>query len=491
MIDSPYSPIESGKKILQFATGNNIDLGIVGGNTFGRYKKISSEETFNMIVSDGALVSFPGYKKRRALEGSLGREIYTSYRFKHMIAVVDDNVYSISSDLSTVLIGSLSTFSGDVFIAENLGGQIAICDGENIYIFNYINSSFQKVVVDFLPGYIEFQDTYFIASDRRTNQFRLSANNDGTSWPADAGHVGQIQTKATNCVAAKVLDRQLYVFGQTVTEPWYDVGYTLFPYQRTNYFNIDYGCVSPATIASAFGAMVWLGSNEKTGISIMLSQGGPAQRLSNDGMDFIFSNMKNPFDAFGFLFRESGHIFYVITFPTDNISYVYDFNTKMFFTLVDKDMNHHIARRITFFNGKYYFISLTDGDLYEISSLLYMLDDHEMPRFRILKHLRVPSCDRFGVRNISLTMEQGILENENKNDLSILPISIPRIDLSISKDGGESYWNVGSKKMNRFGRRANNCNFWNIGSSNDLTLKFAFWGNQRWCINGAIGNVYQ
>lgn len=491
MIDVQSQEFASGKKSLQFALGANRDFGIVGGNSFGRYKKISSEETYNMIVSDGALVNFPGYKLVKNLFGDNGREIYTSVRYNKMIAVVSDNVFAISTDLSFTLVGSLNTFSGNVFISENLGSQIAICDGFSIYIFNYANNTFQEVTVDFLPGYITFQDTYFISTDKRTNQWRLSANNDGTSWPADAGHTGELQTKAANAVGAAVLDRQLVVFGQTFAEPWYDVGYTLFPYQRTNFYSIDYGTESPSTIAVGFGLMVWLGSNEKTGISIMVSTGGVPQRLSDDGLDFIFANLKSPKDSYGFLFRESGHVFYVLTFTTDNLTYVYDFNVKMFFTLTDKDTNHHPARRITFFNGKYYFVSFNNGNLYEISSNIYTLEDHITPRFRILKHLRLPSGDRFGVRNINITMEQGILENENSGDLSTLPISRPRIDVSASKDGGESYRNVASKALNTFGKRENVCNLWNLGSYVDLTLKFAFWGNQRFCINGAYGNVYQ
>ncbi len=485
---SRYQP---GAKKMQFLPGENMDLGLVGGNTFGRYKKISSEETINMIVSDGAMVSFPGYEQVIEFGATNGREIFTSPKFKHMIVVVDAQVYIIDSQLVPTLLGQLDTVSGPVYIAENLGDQLAIADGVNIYVFNYFTDQFTKVVVNFQPKFIAFQDTYFIASDGLSNKFRLSNNNDGLTWPDDASHVGELQTKATTCTAAVPLDRQLFVFGETVSEPWQDIGYTLFPYQRSNSFSIDYGCVNPATIASGFGILVWLGSNEKTGISIMFSEGGQGKRLSNDGIDFVFSKMQKPNDSVGFIFREAGHIFYVITFITDNVTYVFDFNTKMFFTLVDHKMNHHIARRVTFFNGSYYFVSLIDGNIYKMSSTINTLNGKEMPRFRILKNLRLPSGDRFVISNISVTMEQGFLEYENKESLSLLPKLIPRIDLSASKDGGEHYWNVGPKRMNPFGKRENILNFWNVGSFNDCTLKFAFWGKQRWCINQGLVSLYQ
>jgi hypothetical protein len=485
------SRYQAGAKELQFLPGQGVDMGLIGGNTFGRYKKISSAETINMIVTDGALVSFLGYENVISLNGTNGREIFTSPKFNHMIVVVDSFVYIVDTNLASDQIGQLETTSGPVYIAENLGSQLAICDGVAIYIFNYSTDKFTKVVVNFQPKFISFQDTYFIAADGLSNRFRLSDNNNGLSWPDDASHVGQIQTKATICTAPVPLDRQLFVFGQTVCEPWQDIGYTLFPYQRSNSLSIDYGCVNAATIASGFGIIAWLGSNEKTGISIMFSQGGPGQRLSNDGIDFVFSKMKKPNDSVGFIFREAGHIFYVITFITDNVTYAFDFNTKMFFTLVDHEMNHHIARRVTFFNGNYYFVSLIDGNVYKMSSTINTLNGKEMPRFRILKNLSIPNGDRFVVSNINLTMEQGFLEGEQQENLDLLPSLRPRIDLSASKDGGEHFWNVAPHRMNRFGKRQNVCNFWNIGAFNDCTLKFAFWGKQRFCVKQAYGSIYQ
>ena len=39
------------------------EVNIVGSSTFGRYKKISSEKTYNMFVSDEWLVNTAGYQK--------------------------------------------------------------------------------------------------------------------------------------------------------------------------------------------------------------------------------------------------------------------------------------------------------------------------------------------------------------------------------------------------------------------------------------------
>lgn len=478
MIDRNYA--SPGRKSHQYPIANTFPLNIVGATKFGRYPKISTEQTYNMIISDDCLVSFDGYKNvAQIASGGLGREIYTSSRYQHMIAVVDNGVYTISSNLSVSKVGSLDTSAGNVFIAENLGGQIAITDGLNIYIFDYVNSGFMKIAVDFLPGYITFQDTYFICADLKTNQWRLSDNNNGTLWPPDPSHVGELQTKATNTIACVTLDRQLFVFGKTVAEPWQDIGYTLFPYQRNNSFSIDYGCLSPETISSAFGKLVWLGSNEKSGVSLMYTQGGPPVRISNDGLDFVFDSLKSPEDSFGFLYRSNGHVFYQLTFKTDNLTYLYDFNTENFYTLTDDKLNHHIAKRITFFNNKYYFISFDDAYLYEMDPEITDYDGKEIPRFRICSNIRLPSADKFIMQNFTVTLESGYSRKPQA------------VDLSISRDGGASYQNVVRKTLNPLGKRQNVLNFYRMGMANDAVPKFGFWGFERVVVVGAQASIYQ
>jgi len=457
----------------------SIPLDIVGGNTFGQYQKISSAETFNMMMSDNALVPFFGYKTASIISpNGEAREIYNSVRFNHLIVVVDNGVYTVDTGLGVSLVGRLNTSSGQVYIAENLAEEIAIVDGLFVYLFNYNLNTFSVITVDFSPVYIAYQDTYFIAAAGGTNQWRLSGNNDGTSWPPDAQHVGDLQTKPVNCTATVPLNRQLFIFGQTVSEPWYDVGATLFPYQRSNAFAIGMGVLSPATIATNKDIMVWLGSNEKSGTGIFVSTGGEPQQISTDGINFKLNQLTAPQNSFGFLFKLNGHIFYQITFTTDNLTYVYDFETKKFFTLTDQNLNHHIAKRMAFFNGNYYFVSFIDGNLYQMGSEYYTYDGNEIPRIRFPSHIRLPNAARFRVTQLNLTMQQGVGTDP------------ARVDLSISKDGGISYGNVVSRYLNLQGNVPNKFRFFNVGVSNDLVPQFRFWGLNNFVVTNGIAELY-
>ena len=394
----------------------DMPLSIVGSTKFGRYPIISSEQTFNMIESDGWMVPFAGYRNVVQIDnGGQGRGIESSVKLNELFAVIDDDVYYFDETLHKTQIGTLATSVGDVYISENNAGQVAFSDNQNIYVYDSVSGDFTQAVIDFTPGYITFQNARFISPDRLSSAWRLSDLNNGLSWPNDAQHVGQLQTKPDNCVATLRFPGRgnlLFVFGKTVTEQWYDVGAQLFPYQRAESLNIDYGCINAASIAQSDTIVAWVGINEKSGAVIIYSTGGDFTKISNDGIDYRLANLTNPSDCFGFMFRQDGHLFYVITWKTDNVTYAYDFNTEKFYTLCDENMNAFIVKRVSYFNGNYYCVNSTDGNLYELSSQINYYDYgngniYEAPRIRIPPTIRRPDQARFVAGYIGFTIEQG------------------------------------------------------------------------------------
>lgn len=479
----------------------DMPLKIVGSTSFGRYPKISVEQTFNMIISDNWLVPYAGYKRVKELINSgVGRGIYSSPRLGRMIVVVDNNVYSFNNRLSYSIIGETNTFSGDVFISENNNDQIAICDRQTIYIYNWSTGAFTDAMLDFTPGYVTYQDGYFIAPNLdiadNAATWRLSAVGDGLSWPDDSQHVGAIQTKGDYAQAAVRVPGKgnlLLVFGKTVAEPWYDVGAKLFPYQRSTSSNIDYGVANASTIAESEEMVAWVGSNEKSGPVIMYSTGTDINQISNDGINFRLAQLNNPSNAYGFFFKQDGHLFYQVTFPDprDNLTLTFDFNTQKIFTLTDENMAYHIAKRVAFFNNAYYFVSFNDGNLYELSSNYtdYDYGDgkvYEIPRIRTCPTLRLPDGSPFSVNSSTFILEQGTDPlNVSNTDYQ------PRVDMSMSKDGGESFGSDVSKPINRIGKRKNRMVWWAMGRCNEYTPQFRFVGLGRFVATDGITSIYQ
>lgn len=486
-------------------TSKEVPIGLVGSTKFGRYPKESMEQTYNMIVSDEALVPYAGYLIVSQTGGVNGRGIYASARLGQMILVIDSSVYTVTKDLDFTFIGSINTNEGDVFIDENEKKQIALCDKKDIWIYDYSGSTatFTKAYtdntsdnsnhqpLDFVPGYITYQDGRFIAPALGTPTWRISDPQIPNNFPTikdGLTYTGTIQTKgttATACLRVPSKGNLLYVFGDIVTENWYDVGATLFPYQRSNYVNSDFGCINSATIASNDNIVVWLAGNEKSGPSIMVSYGGETKRISNDGIDFKLASLSAPEDSFGFLFRQDGHVIYQLTFPTDNISYIYDFNTEMFFTVTNQDGNYHIARRVAFFNNTYYFISDVDGNLYEMNTKYTaysaiessQIVEQEIPRFRFCPPIRTKNGERFICNNVNIIAEEGY------------DSQLQRVELALSTNGGLSFSSFNSVDLNPQGYGSGQINFWQLGSQNDLTLQFRFYSLGRFVLLNGTASI--
>ncbi len=465
------------------ANAKDFPLLMAGGNKFGRYEKISDEQTWNMITSDGWLVPYAGHKSIVNLDNNgVGRKALVSTVFNRTIAVVDDAVYVINVGLSKDLVGNLQTSNGDVFMAENNNGEIAICDKKNIYIFNYSNNTFQIATLDFTPGYVSFQDGRFISVDTKSATWRLSDLNNGLSWPNDVGNVGGFQSKPNFPIAAVPIPghgSNLLLLGNTVGEFWFNTGVQLFPYQKNTYSNIDYGCLNASTIAWNENIVVWLASNERSSPTIMFTDGNQIQKISNDGIDFRLASLKEPENSSAFFVQQDGHNIYQITWPADNLSLSYDFTSKEFYFVSDEYTNYHIAKSMVRFNNSYYFVSFNDGNFYEFSTNYTTYDDAEIPRIRICSHLASPDQSAFIVNNLSFPMEQGANQD------------IGRIDLSVSIDGGVSFGNIFGLQMNPVGKIKSRVVFRDLGWANDFIPQFRFWGLGRFVIGNGITSIYQ
>ena len=440
---------------------------------------MTTESSWNMIqtgsdVNVPTLVDSPGYESVITGLSGEARTLYYSSRNNAMFGVFGSKVYRFSTNLIKSEVGTLSTSAGPVYISENQNSEIAIVDGQKLYVYDYSNFTFNEPVIDFKPLYIDYQDTFLIATGDDAN-WHLSGSNDAQTWNPLVKNT--MQTSADDIVAAVKLNRQMWIIGKKVTELWHNQGRPLFPYARDNSIAIDYGCLSRESIAKGFGILIWLGVNDSADARIVATEGGPPQEVSLDGLDFEFGKLQNPEDSFGFLYEHDGHIFYQLTFRKDNKTFVYDFKNKLFYNASDSCFNHHIARLVKLFNKKLYFISFDDSNVYRMGSDITTYDGKIIPRVRVTPNLRFPANDTFIVKRIKIQLEQGV-----NNDVS-------RVDLSISTDGGYTFSNIISKELLPLGVRENELQFDRLGSSNDFVFQFRFWGTGRFVITNAVVEI--
>lgn len=507
-----------------------IPLDIVGGNRYGRYPKINQAQTWNMMISDGFLVDYAGFQFIEEITSnpnSKGRANHVSTVYNIQITVAGNAVVSFDHNLVATRIGTLETSIGDVYIAENNNAQIALSDGVHIYIYNVLTQTFTIPMIDFVPGFLSFQNTYFLCASVGTFEWRLSNPNDGLVWPEEAAFIGQLQTKPDTVQAVVPMPgrgNMAFVFGTTVGEQWTFTGQAIFPYSRNASFNLDYGCINPASIAYQGNYIIWIGISEEAGPVIMYTTGGDIKEVSTDGIDFLFSTLKSPEDCSGFLVKLDGHLFYQVTFKTDNITLALDLNNEIFFTITDENMNYHPARKIVYFNNTYYFVNYNDSNLYafgtQYTSYNYENTIEEIPRVRICSPIRFVDQRPRIFKSLGFTIEQGqpntissgqisemitevteqlmltedglnhMITEDSKTNPNAVPLSNMTVFLGVSRDGGETFGNNVSLNMNPTGQRKSRFIFQRLGRANDFTPRLQFVGFNRYVVTDGIVEAY-
>ena len=527
--------------------GQQIPVNVVGSSTFGRYNKISSEKTYNMFISDDWIVNFAGYKKvYQLLPAGEGRGIFRSVRGNFMLAVVNSFVYRINVALAPILVGTLATNQGAVFMDENLNNQICIVDGLNYYIYNHSlppNMTQGAPVAGFIPNYVAYHNTFFLFGNGDTtgNGAAWFAYSFATATTLVLTSTLTLQTKPDYARAVVRIPSQsanVMVFGEAVCEVHTQVGGTL-NYRRDNTKSVDFGCLNVDTIDAADSYVAWLGVNDSTGPVIMVYSGQGAAPISSDGIDYLMSTIRFPTESSAMFRRVDGHLFYQLTFfnPADNVTLAYDFTTQKFYHLSDENLNYHPARDYAYFNQKTFMLNLNNCSIYETSTDITVIDEnlspavdpeliHVIQRIRITENIMQEDSDKFIVNYLAVTIEQG-----NDPDVTGLSLDMidpiitesiftppdtqiitedgfdivsqdswhgeaayvapyqPRVDLSISLDGGITWSATVSRELNPSGYRKNILNWNRLGACNSITFKFRFWGTNRFVVNNGVIEV--
>jgi hypothetical protein len=515
-----------------------VPVNVVGSSKFGLYPKISDERTYNMFISDDFLVNYSGFQKVSEVKtGAKGRGLFHSIRGNFALGVIGSGVYKFNENMSPQFIKNIDTSSGEVSIDENLNRQICIVDGQNAYIYNYDNASFTKQSLSFSPGYVAYHNSFFLLSstfsDTNPQSWYAARYDSATTITIASADTFTLQTKPDSALAIKRLPgkgNNVIVFGSSVAEVWSNVG-GAENYRRISSFNIDGGAVSINTIAASEDVVCWLGKNENNSPSLMVTDGSQTKRISTDGIDGLMQNISRPDQSTAFFYRQDGHLFYQITFfnDADNLSLIYDFNTSQFFHVTDEDLNFHPARQVIYFNEKSFFISLNDGFVYQMGSQFvtynYNLNANDsgdiIPRIRICNTVRMENSDRFRIGKFTFWLEQGVNDFYvlNANDVSCVGLIVtedvgdqivtesgiamidesgycienanrPRVDMSFSKNGNQSFSNIVSNYMNPEGKYRNQINWHRMGSANEFTIQLRFWGMQRIVAKNGLVEVY-
>jgi len=235
--------------------------------------------------------------------------------------------YSLSTSYTATLLGTVSG-TGPVSIADN-GTQIFIACNPLSYIYNVSTLVFAQITdVDFPgAGSVGYLDGYFVFNEPGTQKFWVTSLLDGTS--VDPLDFASAEGYPDDVVALIVDHREIFLFGNTSVEVWYDAGTPDFPLARIQGAFMEVGCEAAYSVAKLDNSVFWLGSDARGRGIVYRANGYTPARISTNAVEYAIQSYGNITDAIGYTYQQDGHPFYVLIFPSAEATWVYDVSTQL------------------------------------------------------------------------------------------------------------------------------------------------------------------
>lgn len=451
-----------------------------GDRTINWYPEVGPKDGAETSVL--ALIGTPGLSSPPVSVGSgpiRGMRVFNG----DLYVVSGNELYKVTHGWGYTLLGSLSSYVGPVYMRDNgvsdsgVGGdQLAIVDGVNLYLWNISTNVFSTVLpatIGGTPAYLTYLDGYFIVVWKDTLSFSTSAMYDGSTWPGLA--TSGVSATPDTLVACSSPHQELWLVKNYSTEVWYNTGTATSagcPFQRISGAVFDFGTPSPASVVVGDN-MIFMLANKRVGeegqfMGAVAFSGYVPVPITPPSLVWYMDQLIKS-DAEGYMYSSEGHTFYVLNFPSSNVTLAYDTSTKMWherssWTSGPYTINRHRASCSAMFEGGLYVGSSQNGDVYEMASKYGTDNGDPIVSVRITPHL----TDKDSMRNIFISklqvdLESGVGDVSTQDD--------PVAELSWSNDGGHTWGNPYPASIGKVGEFKKKLRWRRLGWSKDRVFK--------------------
>lgn len=287
-------------------------------------------------------------------------------------AVSGTSLYQIDTDWNVVSKGTVSG-TGQVSMVDN-GTQMFIAAGATGYIYNAGTDVFAQITDPDFAGAVTvgFIDGYFVYNQPNSQKFWVTSLYDGTS--VDPLDFASAEGSPDNLVSLIVDHREVWLFGQNSTEVWYDAGLPDFPLSRIQGAFIEIGCAAPFSVAKLDNGVFWLSSDARGRGMVFRSNGYAGVRISTHSVEWQIQQYADITDAVAYTYQQDGHSFYVLNFPSADITWVYDVATQAWHQRagwLNNQYTRHRGNCQMAFNGQIVVGDYLTGDIYSYDLNVY------------------------------------------------------------------------------------------------------------------------
>jgi hypothetical protein len=378
-----------------------------------------------------------------------------------LIAVYGATLYVINTAFTATAVGTLLSNAGPVSISDN-GVSAYLCDGAQRYSYTWGTNAFAQVNDGgFLGGSIvDIVDGFLVYTNPGTNQFGATTAN-STASPGLS--FGTKFSAPDNVMSLQVVNRDLYIIGEKTTEVYTDAGLFPFPFQIIAGTSMQHGTIAPYSVSRLGEGFAMLSQDTRGQAVVVEVSGYKPTRISTHAVENALNQYSVLGDAIGMTYQAGGHEFYMLTFPTADITWVYDLATQLWHKRAYMDANgvlhRHRANCLAYFAGQIVVGDFQTGTLYTFSQTTYTDAGNPIPCIRRAPHVTTDLKRQF-FHDLQIQFQPGV-------GLQIGQGADPQAMLRWSDDGGSTFSSIHTASIGRVGKYKNRAIWRRLGQARD------------------------
>lgn len=393
----------------------------------------------------------------------------------YLVTVATPATGSSPATFAMQKVGTLATNSGQVCIRDNgLGGYALIVDGPNGYWYNIASRTFQKVDdVNFRGAdRILFVDGWLVVNHPGTQEFYTTTQQYSTAF--SGSNFAFTDNDTDLLITLEANKTELWLVGERHTEIWYDAGGQYFPFQRLVSTMIQVGCSAAQSIAryqaGGDSGLMWLGKSERGENVVIQTKDFSANSVLTPAISNLITSFNVISDAFGYVYQEAGHEFYVLTFPTADKTLTYDLTTKLWHERASFDpiagaFHRHRSAFFINFQDQRLVGDYQNGKLYRMDRNVYQDDIWPLVSLRRTPHIWDGGArQRVFMAMLQIEFSPGVGRQTGRG-------TDPVASLRISRDGGTTWGQEFLRMLGKVGEYLNRTIWRRLGFARDSVIE--------------------
>jgi hypothetical protein len=314
-------------------------------------------------------------------------------------------------------------------------------------------------------------DNYFVYNRPESQQFGAS----GVLSPISGSTSFSSKDGSPDDLVALIVDhREVYLMGEASSEVWTDVGAVPFPFQRIPGTSTQHGIAAKFSLARFGDSFAYVSRNSRGQAQIMQMKGYVPTRISNHAVE---NSLTNQFidNAIAWTYQLEGHECYVVSFPSLELTWVYDLASGMWhkwlYTENSGTYTRHRGNCCAVFQGLVLVGDYEDGSIYSLDKLNYTDNGQHIRRLRRAPHL-VADFQRQYFDELQIQFQPGVgLTGITVPINDAVDGANPQAMLRWSNDGGSTWSSEHWTSIGLVGKYKNRAIWRRLGMARDRVFE--------------------